>query len=132
MLFWEKNVIINTKITRKMIKKFSRLTGDDAPHHLSRKSAITLGYENVIAQGLLVMSLTGRVSSQYLQEIERGGVSYGYEHVRFIKPIYPEMDLKITYMPTSMTENQLIMAEIIICNRSGETIFIANNLLKLL
>ena len=79
--------MMSVDINSDMMHEFIKLTGDDAPHHISMESANALGYEKILVQGLLVLSLTGRASSQYLIEINRGGVTYGYDQIRFIKPI---------------------------------------------
>jgi len=132
MEFWNKRIKCSFKITSEMIEEFAELTGDDAPHHLYLENALALGYENILTQGLLIMSLTGRASSQYLEEINRGGVTYGYDRIRFIKPVYANSNLEIVYDPKSINEKNIIVSEVLVLNDSGEIMFVANHLLKLL
>jgi acyl dehydratase len=132
MEFWRKTVTSTFKVTSEMITEFAKLTGDDAPHHLHLDSALALGYEKILSQGLLIMSLTGRASSQYLEDINRGGVTYGYDRIRFIKPVYADSNLRVEYEPKSINEKNIIVSEVIVLNDLGETIFVANHLLKLL
>lgn len=132
MEFWRKTITISCKITSEMIQEFANLTGDDAPHHIHLESALALGYEKILAQGLLIVSLTGKASSQYLVEINKGGVTYGYDRMRFIEPIYADSDLQIVYEPKNITENNIIVSEVRVLDVSGKLMFIANHLLKLL
>jgi acyl dehydratase len=91
-----------------------------------------IGYDDVLAQGLLIFSLTGRLSSEYLSVINRGGVTYGYEKSRFIKPVYPNAILKFTYHPKIMRKNNILESEITVLNSSNETAFVTTHLLKII
>ena len=130
--FWEKKIMMSVDINSDMMHEFIKLTGDDAPHHISMESANALGYENILVQGLLVLSLTGRASSQYLIEINRGGVTYGYDQIRFIKPIYTETNLQILYEPKNINQKNIVTSRISILNKLGEKVLVADHLLKLL
>jgi len=128
---WKKQIKIQFKIDSSLIAEFARLTGDDAPHHLDTNAAQAMGYRDVVSQGLLVLSLTGRVSSEYLSETGQSGVSYGYENIRFPTPVYPGDALTITYHPQSINEKNVISSELVATNGLEQVVMIATHLLKI-
>lgn len=91
------------------IVRFAQLTSDEAPHHMDAAAAQAMGFEREMAHGLLVLSLTGQLTSAVLEETKRTGVTYGYDNVRFMSPVYPETPLDLEYTVKELREDKPIV-----------------------
>ncbi len=129
--YWRKNVSVRVKIELDNFVDFARLTGDDAAHHLNPEIAREMGYKTAVSQGLLVMGLTGKASSEYLRAIARNGVTYGYDRLRFPSPVYEGEILTITYEPQSINEKNVVSSEIRVRTSNGDIAVAGNHLLKI-
>lgn len=129
--YWRKNITLQVNIGLEDFTEFARLTGDDAAHHLDSKIAREMGYERAVSQGLLVMSLSGKASSEYLRAISRNGVTYGYDRLRFPAPVYEGEILTITYEPQSINEKNVISSELRVKTSSGDVAVAGIHLLKI-
>lgn len=59
-------------------------TGDFFPHHMDAEFAETLGFGGRIAHGTMILSIgIGMTAS----EINPRAFSYGYDRIRFVKPV---------------------------------------------
>jgi acyl dehydratase len=85
-----------------------------------------------VSQGLLVLSLSGKASSEYLRVISRNGVTYGYNNLRFPAPVYAGEKLTITYVPESINEKTVISSKITVKTSSGAVAIAGTHLLKIL
>ncbi|MGH3354661.1 MAG: MaoC family dehydratase, partial [Nocardioidaceae bacterium] len=58
-------------------------------------------------------------------------VSYGYDHVRFIRPVFMGDTLTVRYTVTSVEEDgDRTLADVKVHNQSGELISVATHILK--
>lgn len=130
--FWRKNIVTQVVISTSDFQTFSTLTGDNAPHHLDASVAKSMGYRDTIGQGLLIMSLSGKASSEYLRAINRNGVTYGYDKLRFPTPVYNGEILTITYEPQSINEKDVVTSKITVKTSSGDVAIAGTHLLKIL
>jgi acyl dehydratase len=130
--FWQCNVETEITVSTEDFLKFADLTGDDAPHHIDSLLAQSMGYKESLGQGLLILSLTGKASSKYLELIHRKGVTYGYERLRFPSPVYNGNSLTITYEPESISEKSVVSSRITVRTSSGDVALAGTHLLKIL
>jgi acyl dehydratase len=130
--FWQQSVEVETTVNVQDFLKFAELTGDDAAHHLDKSVANAMGYDDCVSQGLLVLSLSGKASSEYLRVISRNGVTYGYNNLRFPAPVYAGEKLTITYVPESINEKTVISSKITVKTSSGAVTIAGTHLLKIL
>jgi acyl dehydratase len=130
--FWRRNVEVETTVDIQDFLKFAELTGDDAAHHLDKSVANEMGYDDCVSQGLLVLSMSGKASSEYLRAISRNGVTYGYNDLRFPAPVYAGEKLTITYVPESINEKNVISSKITVKTSSGAVAIAGTHLLKIL
>lgn len=130
--FWRTNIVTQVVISTSDFQTFSALTGDNAPHHLDALVAQSMGYRDTIGQGLLIMSLSGKASSEYLRSINRNGVTYGYDKLRFPTPVYNGETLTITYEPQSINEKDVVTSKITVKTSSGDVAIAGTHLLKIL
>jgi 3-hydroxybutyryl-CoA dehydratase len=92
-----KQLEFRTSVSSERLGTFADLSEDHAPHHVDADAARAMGFEREIVHGLLVLSLTGQVTSEVLSRTVRSGVTYGYDRVRFMKPVYVDEKIIIRY-----------------------------------
>lgn len=130
--FWQRSVEVHVTVSAQDFRAFAELTKDDAPHHLDSNLAKSMGYKDCVGQGLLVLSLSGEASSEYLRVINRNGVTYGYDKLRFPSPVYNGDRLTITYEPESISEKSVVSSKITVKTASGDVALAGAHLLKIL
>ena len=128
---WRTSIRLAATIEPEHLTGFAELTGDDAAHHLSADVGRAMGYEAQLAQGLLLLSLTGMASSEYLRQTGYTGVTYGYDRVRFPAAVYAGDRLEIVYEPTEFAEKDIVIAQITCVNDDAQTVLVATHRLKL-
>lgn len=79
-------------LTSEDIKSFIGLTGDYHPLHSSPEYATSAGFDNVMAHGLLISSLTSSLIGKQLPGKKAIIVSQKF---RYISPVYPDTQLRI-------------------------------------
>ena len=130
--YWQQRVEVNQVVSKDQFLKFAELTNDDALHHIDISVAQSMGYQDCIGQGLFVLSITGEASSRYLELINKNGVTYGYEKLRFPAPVYSGESITITYEPESISEKNVLSSKITVKKSSGEVALAGTHLLKIL
>src|SRR5918993_1788629 len=68
---------------------FAGVTGDFSPNHVNAEYMKTTPYGCIIAHGALVVGLMSTCSTKVLDyaSSRRPAVSYGYDRIRFVKPV---------------------------------------------
>ena len=74
-------------VTEEMIQKFSQLSGDCNPLHLSSSHAIKLGYSSNVVHGMLLASFVSRLVGEHLPG---GDVLLLSVKLNFHKSIHPQ------------------------------------------
>lgn len=62
-------------------------SGDFFPHHMDAEWCATQEFGGRIAHGMLVLSVAAGMTA-FIKEINTVAFSYGYDRVRFVKPVY--------------------------------------------
>src|ERR671912_2100342 len=78
---------------------FAGITGDFSPNHVNAEYMKTTPYGGIIAHGVLVVGLMSTCSTKVLDYARspRPAVSYGYDRIRFIKPVRVGDTVTVTY-----------------------------------
>lgn len=120
------------KITGALIDRFSELTGDNAEHHTSDEHARQAGLTGRIAHGLLILSLTGELSSLAGSRIKDQVVSLGYDRVRHLAPIYVDQEIELSYQITEVNSEALTVLSKIEAHRQsdGALVMVATHKMK--
>src|SRR5919112_1043589 len=68
---------------------FAGITGDFSPNHVNAEYMKKTPYGGIIAHGALVVGLMSTCSTRVLDHAtsSRLAVSYGYDRIRFVKPV---------------------------------------------
>src|SRR3954454_19188251 len=78
---------------------FAGITGDFSPNHINAEYMKSTPYGGIIAHGALVVGLMSTCSTRVLDYATspRPVVSYGYDRIRFVKPVRVGDTVTVTY-----------------------------------
>jgi acyl dehydratase len=114
---------------------FAGITGDFSPNHVDAEYMKTTPYGGIIAHGALLVGLMSTCSTKVLDHATtaRPAVSYGYDRVRFVKPVRVGDTITVTYeIVAEDRAASRTTAEITATNQRGETVAVASHILKFL
>lgn len=80
-------------ITESDIVLHAGQTGDFFPHHMDKEWAATQPFKKRIAHGTLIMSVA---VGQTAGDINPQAMSYGYDRIRFIAPVFIDDTITVT------------------------------------
>jgi 3-hydroxybutyryl-CoA dehydratase len=111
------------------------ITGDFSPNHVNAEYMKSTPYGTIIAHGVLVVGLMSTCTSKVIEQAQtsRPAVSYGYDHIRFVKPVRVGDTISVTYEIVSADPEQAkTYAEITAHNQHGDVVAVATHILKFL
>ncbi|MFN8593339.1 MAG: MaoC/PaaZ C-terminal domain-containing protein [Thermomicrobiales bacterium] len=114
---------------------FAGITGDFSPNHVNAEYMRATPYGGIIAHGVLVIGLMSTCSTKILEQanLGRAVVSYGYDRVRFVKPVRVGDTITVLYEITaSDPAQQRTEAAVTATNQHGEIVAVATHILKYL
>lgn len=111
---------------------FAGVSGDFSPNHVDHEYMSRTPYGQRIAHGVLTMALMSTCSSKLIESLGNPPtVSYGYDRVRFIKPVFIGDTLTVRYRVASVEdEGAKSFSEVTVTNQRGETVSVATHVLK--
>ena len=111
---------------------FSGISGDFSPNHVDHEYMSKTRYGQRIAHGVLTMALMSTCSSKLIESLGNPPtVSYGYDRVRFIKPVFINDTLTVHYRVAEVEEDgRKCSSAITVTNQRGETVSVATHILK--
>ena len=114
---------------------FAGITGDLSPNHVNAEYMKTTPYGGIIAHGVLVVGLMSTCSTRVLDyaSSHRPAVSYGYDRIRFIKPVRVGDTVTVTYeIVAADAQESKTRAAVTATNQRGELVAVADHILKFL
>ncbi len=111
---------------------FAGVSGDFSPNHVDDEYMSRTPYGQRIAHGVLTMALMSTCSSKLIESLGNPPtVSYGYDRVRFIKPVFIGDTLTVRYRVASVEDGGIkSLSEVSVTNQRGETVSVATHILK--
>nr|WP_312579493.1 MaoC/PaaZ C-terminal domain-containing protein [Sedimentibacter sp.] len=120
-------------ISESDVYMFAGITGDFSQMHTNEAFMNTTKYKTRIVHGVLTFAL-GSTASTLIQtqaKAEIPSVSYGYDRLRFIKPVYFGDTVTATYTIIEIdNENLKSVGKVEVVNQKGEVVVVANHILK--
>ena len=121
---------IGRTISESDVYLFGGITGDLGRNHIDEEySKLNTAYGRRVVHGALMVGLASAASTRIGDRYDKGkwrGASYGYDHVRFVRPVFIGDTVTITYTITKLDEsNMKTYADVIGVNQHGETCFAA-------
>jgi acyl dehydratase len=106
-------------------------TGDFYPHHMDREWCATQPFKERIAHGTLIFAVAVGMTAA---EINPCAMSYGYDKLRFIKPVFigDTIVSKITLSEKrdhKRPSHGIVSEKLEVTNQRGETVLVCEHLL---
>lgn len=114
---------------------FAGITGDFSPNHVNAEYMKGTPYGGIIAHGALIVGLMSTCSTRVLDRAvcSRPAVSYGYDRVRFVRPVRVGDTITVVYEILSENLDEAkTTASVTATNQSGEVVAVATHILKFL
>ena len=114
---------------------FAGITGDFSGNHVNEEYMKRSAYGRRIAHGALMVGFMSTTSSLMIAELERKGidetpVSLGYDRVRFIKPVFINDTVTVTYTISEIDlEKRRSYAKVEVANQDGVTVAAAEHIM---
>jgi 3-hydroxybutyryl-CoA dehydratase len=111
---------------------FAGVSGDFSPNHVDEEYMRRTPYGQRIAHGVLTMALMSTCSSKLIESLGNPPtVSYGYDRVRFIKPVFIGDTLTVRYRVASVEDGGTkSFSDVTVTNQRDETVSVATHILK--
>ena len=123
-------------VTEQDIATFATLSGDDHPQHTDDAYAKTTRFGQRIAHGALMVAYMSAAFTVYWRRWVHGrtdqpAISYGYDRIRFIKPVLRGDALTVEHRIAEIDASQdKAFAQVTITNQRGETVAAATHVIK--
>ncbi|HZG82366.1 MAG TPA: MaoC/PaaZ C-terminal domain-containing protein [Brevibacillus sp.] len=120
-------------ITETEVYQFADITGDYSQMHTDEEFMKTTKYKTRIAHGIISLAIGSTASTliQVQAEASLPSVSYGYDRLRFIKPVFFGDTLTAKYTIIEVDEANLrTIAKVEVFNQNDEICTYAEHILK--
>jgi len=114
---------------------FGGITGDFSQMHYNEEFMKTTQYGTRIVHGVLTFALGCTASTMIQQQMKSPipSASYGYDRLRFVKPVFFGDTLTSTYTVARVEEDTMkTFSDLVITNQRGEVVVVATHILKFL
>jgi 3-hydroxybutyryl-CoA dehydratase len=111
---------------------FAGISGDFSPNHVDAEYMSKTRYGQRIAHGVLTIAFMSTCSSKLIESLGNPPtVSYGYDRVRFVKPVFIGDTLTARYRVAEVLEDgQRSQSEVTVTNQHGDVVTVATHILK--
>jgi 3-hydroxybutyryl-CoA dehydratase len=110
---------------------FAGLTGDLYQNHTNEEYMKTTRYGRRIAHGALLVGFMSAASTRVTERCTHPVVSYGYDRIRFIRPVFFGDTVTVEYRITERdVAQQKVFAQVTCTNQHGEVVGAATHILK--
>lgn len=113
-------------ITAEDIQIHADQTGDHFPHHLDAEWCATQPFGRPMAHGTLVLSVAVGMTAT---DINPASLSYGYDRIRFVRPVFIDDTLAVRAEITAMRDHRsqperygIVEEELRVTNQNDETV----------
>lgn len=116
-------------ISESDVYAFAGITGDFYPVHIDATYAAKQPVGERVAHGVLLMGLMSTTAARWMLSQSIDGLSYGYEGVRFIRPVRFGDTVTVAYAKESQTEDgRKIFAKVEAHNQHDELVGVAQHI----
>ena len=118
------------------IYMFAGITGDFSGNHVNEQYMTKSAFGHRIAHGALLVGFMSTTSTMMIARcvgrgIDETPVSLGYDGIRFIKPVYINDTVTVTYTISEIdTARRRSLSNVEVINQAGETVAIGQHILK--
>ena len=106
-------------------------SGDFFPHHMDEEWCKTQPFKKRIAHGTLIFTIAVGLTAHLINEV---AMTYGYDRLRFIKPVFIGDTIKATVAISNIKEHKkpgfgLVTELVEVFNQHGEVVMICEHVL---
>jgi acyl dehydratase len=106
-------------------------TGDFFPHHMDEEWCKTQPFKHRIAHGTLVFSVAVGLTAADINEV---AMTYGYDRLRFIKPVYINDTINVTLQVINKKNHKtpeygIVTEKVEAFNQHGELVMVCEHIL---
>lgn len=110
---------------------FAGITGDLSPNHVNEDYMSKTQYKKRIAHGVLSVGFMSTASTLMYEKTNMTAVSYGYDRIRFIHPIFIGDTITVTYKIAEVNDNEMkTVSSIEVVNQHGDLCSVGQHILK--
>jgi 3-hydroxybutyryl-CoA dehydratase len=110
---------------------FAGITGDLSGNHVNEEYMSKTPYKHRIAHGVLSIGFASTTSTLMVDKTKMNAVSYGYDRIRFIKPVFIGDTITVSYTIAEIDEESLkTISNIEVINQKGELCTVGKHILK--
>ncbi|MGQ4511523.1 MaoC/PaaZ C-terminal domain-containing protein [Streptomyces sp. DW26H14] len=126
-------VTFSKTVSESDVYLFAGITGDLSPNHVDEQTMSTTPYGGRIAHGALMVGFMSTTSTRMIEKLGATAVSYGYDRVRFTRPVRFGDTVTVRYRIAEIDpERPRTHADIDVTNQRGETVAVARHTLHFL
>ena len=126
---WHGAVVFSKTISESDVYGFAGITGDFYPVHVDAEYAATQPVGERVAHGVLVMGLMSTAAARWLSKESVDGLSYGYDKVRFTRPVRFGDTVSVSYARESESDDGSRMySKVEAHNQRGELVAVAQHI----
>lgn len=106
-------------------------SGDFFPHHMDEEWCKTQPFKKRIAHGTLIFTIAVGLTAHVINEV---AMTYGYDRLRFIKPVFIGDTIKATVTISNIKEHKkpgfgLVTELVEVFNQHGEVVMVCEHVL---
>lgn len=106
-------------------------SGDFFPHHMDEEWCKTQPFKKRIAHGTLIFTIAVGLTAHVINEV---AMTYGYDRLRFIKPVFIGDTIKATVTISNIKEHKkpgfgLVTELVEVLNQHGEVVMVCEHVL---
>ena len=127
----EKRQTGSRTVTAEDIDFHAKESGDYFPHHMDEAWCNTQPFKHRIAHGTLIFTIAIGLTADFVNEVS---MTYGYEQLRFIKPVFINDTIQVTVTIKDKKEHKKpgygLVTESVECfNQHSELVMVCEHLL---
>jgi acyl dehydratase len=127
-----RSVTFTKTVAESDIYLFGGISGDLGPNHCDEEYMKKTRYGRRIAHGVLIIGFMSTCSTKIIELAgNQPTVSYGYDKVRFVRPVFINDTISVTYTVASRDETQgKIWSDVVAKNQHGDVVAVATHILR--
>jgi 3-hydroxybutyryl-CoA dehydratase len=123
-------VIFRKTISESDVYLFAGISGDFNRNHVDEEAMSKSEYGRRIVHGALLLAFVSSASTRFIEQSGMPAVAYGYDRVRFIKPVYFGDTVEVAYQVVEAHPGEpKVVTAARITNQHAELVAIATNLI---
>ena len=117
-------------VTETDVYLFAGITGDFSPDHIDAMSSVAKRAGRIV-HGALLIGFMSTASARIHERHDVPNVSYGYDRVRFVKPVYFGDTVQVDYVVDEIDlSTNRAFANVTCTNQHSEVVAVARHIVK--